>query len=460
MSKPSIAVIGAGTMGEGIAQLALQADHPVILIDPSAAQRERAQESLSKRFASLEAKGKWPAGMADKRIAALTLADTPQAAAPAELVIEAIIENLDIKKTLFQQLENVVSAKTVLASNTSSLSITAMAAELQHPERFLGLHFFNPPALMPLVEIIRALQTDAQVLENATRLMQSWGKQTVLCKDTPSFIVNRVARPYYVESFRLLEEQALEAAQLDAALRGAGFKMGPCELTDLIGQDINYAVSTSLWTSLGYPAHLKPSWVQGELVAAKYLGRKTGRGFYQGDIPQPPAHTGKTVAYQSQDKNTLTGILSNGVVVRYSDGRRAITHEQESGEAVILLDYHLPDATHVALAMSPKAKALMQDALPEAAVNWLPMPDRPGLVNLRVISQIINEAATCVQSGIASEADIDIALKGGVNYPLGAFAWLDILGVDTVLRTIRALGALYGGHYVPAVNLVDREEGV
>lgn len=461
MDLPTVAVIGAGTMGEGIAQLALQAGHPVILIDPQAVQRERARENLEKRFAALEAKGKWAAGMADKRLSALTLAETPAAAAPATLVIEAIVENPDIKKMLFAELENLVAADAVIASNTSSLSITAMAAELKHPERFLGLHFFNPPPLMPLVEVIRALQTDAQVLTHATRLMQDWGKQTVLCKDTPGFIVNRVARPFYVESFRLLEEQALTPPMLDAALRGAGFKMGPCELTDLIGQDINYAVSTSLWTALGYPAHLKPSFVQGERVAARYLGRKTGRGFYDYSAPIPPlaADDAPRIAYRDRHEG-LSGVLENGVVVRMSDGRRAIDHERESGEAVILFDYHLPDAAHIALAMGPKARARMQGALPEGSVQWLPMPDRPGLVNLRVISLIINEAATCVQSGIAGEADIDIALQGGVNYPQGAFAWLEALGTDTVIRTITALAALYGGHYAPSVYLHDRREGV
>lgn len=457
-AKPTIAIIGAGTMGEGIAQLALQADHPVILIDPQPAQRERAHTSLAKRFASLVDKGKWTSALRDSRLAALTLADTPQAAASAELVIEAIVENLDIKKALFAELENVLAHDAIIASNTSSLSITAMAADLRHPARFLGLHFFNPPPLMPLVEVIRALQTDVSVLDKATTLMQSWGKQTVLCKDTPGFIVNRVARPFYVESFRLLEEQALAPSALDAALRGAGFRMGPCELTDLIGQDINYAVSTSLWTSLGYPPHLKPSWVQGELVAARYLGRKSGRGFYQGDIPTPPAPAGESIAYRHYGEHSLTGTLDNGVIVRYSDGRRAIDHEKDSGEAIILIDYHLPDATHVALAMGPKAKALMQNALPQASVQWLSMPDRPGLVNLRVISQIIHEAATCVLSGIASEADIDVALKGGVNYPQGAFAWLDILGVDTVVRTITALRDYYGERYIPSPWLLDQQE--
>lgn len=458
--KATIAVIGAGTMGEGIAQLALQADHPVILVDPSQTQRERAKASLDKRFAGFVAKDKWQAAQHEKRIAALTLADSAQAAAPAALVIEAIIENLDIKKALFAELESVVAEDAILASNTSSLSITAMAAELQHPERFLGLHFFNPPGLMPLVEVIRALQSADDVVSKATALMREWGKQPVLCKDTPGFIVNRVARPFYVESFRLLEEQALESAALDAALRGAGFKMGPCELTDLIGQDINYAVSTSLWTALGYPPHLKPSFVQGELVAARYLGRKSGRGFYQGNVPEPAANDTPRIAYHERNDNGLTGTLENGVIMRMSDGRRARDHEAESDAAVILVDYHAPHARHVALSMGKRAQALMQGALPDADVQWLPMPDRPGLVNLRVIAQIINEAATCVQAGIADADDIDTALKGGVNYPHGAFAWLEMIGVATVVRTIRSLREYYGERYIPSPWLLDREEAL
>ncbi|MDO5090314.1 MAG: 3-hydroxyacyl-CoA dehydrogenase NAD-binding domain-containing protein [Cardiobacteriaceae bacterium] len=455
--KATIAVIGAGTMGEGIAQLALQADHPVILVDPSAAQRERAKASLDKRFAGFVAKGKWQPAQHEQRMALLTLAENASAAAPAHLVIEAIIENLDIKKALFAELESVVAKDAILASNTSSLSITAMAAELEHPERFLGLHFFNPPGLMPLVEVIRALQSADSVVDEATALMRNWGKSPVLCKDTPGFIVNRVARPFYVESFRLLEEQALAPAALDAALRGAGFKMGPCELTDLIGQDVNYAVSTSLWTALGYPPHLQPSWVQGDLVAARYLGRKSGRGFYpEGTGQAPPENHAPTIAYQSRDG--LCGTLANGVAVKLSDGRRAFDHERESGTPTILLDHHAADATHIALAMSPGAKALMGDALPEAEVQWLPMPDRPGLVALRVISQIIHEAATCALAGIARPADIDIALKGGVNYPHGAFAFLERIGLATVLQTIRSLNAYYGARYAPSPWLLDLEE--
>lgn len=233
--KITVAVIGAGTMGEGIAQLALQAGHPVILIDASPAQLERARSSLDKRFASFVAKGKWQADAHAQCMAALTLANDTRAAAPAMLVIEAIVENLDVKKALFAELETVISPQALLASNTSSLSITAMAAGLQHAGRFLGLHFFNPPGLMPLVEVIHALQSREDVVAHAMQLMHEWGKQPVMCKDTPGFIVNRVARPFYVESFRLLEEQALSPQALDAALRGAGFKMGPCELTDLIG---------------------------------------------------------------------------------------------------------------------------------------------------------------------------------------------------------------------------------
>ncbi|MDO4775940.1 MAG: 3-hydroxyacyl-CoA dehydrogenase NAD-binding domain-containing protein [Cardiobacteriaceae bacterium] len=455
--KATIAVIGAGTMGEGIAQLALQADHPVILVDPSQAQRERAKASLDKRFAGFVAKGKWQADEHEKRLAALTLADSARAAAPAQVVIEAIIENIDIKKALFAELEAVVADDAILASNTSSLSITAMAAELRHPERFLGLHFFNPPGLMPLVEVIRALQSADSVVSKAIALMRDWGKQPVMCKDTPGFIVNRVARPFYVESFRLLEEQALAPAALDAALRSAGFRMGPCELTDLIGQDVNFAVSTSLWTALGYPPHLQPSWVQGDLVAARYLGRKSGRGFYPGGEGQLPAQNrAATIPYQHRDG--LCGVLENGVTVKYGDGRRAIEHEHESGTPTILIDYHAPDAKHVALAMGAKARALMGEALPEADVQWLVMPDRPGLVALRVIAQIIHEAATCALAGIASPEDIDIALKGGVNYPHGAFAFLERMGLDVVLQTIRSLNAYYGARYAPSPWLLDKEE--
>jgi 3-hydroxybutyryl-CoA dehydrogenase len=200
--------------------------------------------------------------------------------AAAELVIEAIVERLDIKKSVFQQLENLVSADCILASNTSSLSIAALASTLQHPERMIGIHFFNPAPLMPLVEIIPAIVTAAPVVTTARALVDSWGKVTVLAKDTPGFIVNRVARPFYAEALKMVEEGVADMASVDEALRQLGFRMGPFELMDLIGHDVNYVVTETVWTQFYYDPRFKPSITQKRLLEAGLLGRKSGRGFY------------------------------------------------------------------------------------------------------------------------------------------------------------------------------------
>lgn len=462
MSKIDVAVIGAGTMGQGIVQLALQAGHQVVLVDQSSEALDKAKANLAKLFQRFSEKEKITSEQASAWLAALTLSTDNQSVANVGLVIEAIVERLDVKQNVFSALENIVATDTILASNTSSLSVTAIASALQRPEQFVGLHFFNPAGIMPLVEVVKAVQTDETILQQATKLMASWGKTPVRCKDTPSFIVNRVARPYYVESFRLLEENALSPRDLDALLRGGmNFRMGPCELTDFIGHDVNYAVSQSLWSELGYPAHLQPSFVQGDLVAANYLGRKNGRGFYRYDedaTPNTEQQQVQSVAFSEVsnannntdiDKETgYIGMLENGVAVFRTDGLRAIDWEMELDQAVALVDIadnSQPDA--LAISYSPAAKALMGNKVPETAnltQRWVLMPDRPGLVNLRVISLIINEAATAALQGVADEAGIDSALKGGVNYPKGAFQWLDSIGIHAVGLCIEELAAHYG----------------
>lgn len=461
-------------MGQGIAQLALQAGHQVVLIDQSSEALDKAQTSLAKLFHRFSEKGKITSEQASVWLAALSLSSDNQAAATAGLVIEAIIERLDIKQDFFSALENIVATDTILASNTSSLSVTAIASALKKPERFIGLHFFNPAGIMPLVEVVKAVQSDEKILQQATKLMTTWGKTPVQCKDTPSFIVNRVARPYYVESFRLLEENALNPHDLDALLRsGMNFRMGPCELTDFIGHDVNYAVSQSLWSELGYPPHLQPSFVQGDLVAANYLGRKSGRGFYiyHDNLAeeQTTENHVNTIEFnidddpnreQHEQYNNYIGTLTNGIMVFESDGYRAIDYQEEYAQPVALIDIadnETPAAR--AISYSPKAKQLMGDNLPAThglTERWVILPDRPGLVNLRVISLIINEAATAALQGIADEKGIDAALKGGVNYPKGAFEWLAQRGIDSVYDCLLNLDRLYGGgRYAISPYLTD-----
>ncbi|WP_165679902.1 3-hydroxyacyl-CoA dehydrogenase, partial [Metapseudomonas otitidis] len=276
-----VAVIGAGAMGAGIAQVAAQAGHPVRLYDNRPGAAAQAVDGIDRQLGRLVEKGKLDAAERQAIVARLQPAETLEALADARLVIEAIVENLEIKRALLQQLEALCSPTCILASNTSSLSITALAAGLAHPGRVIGLHFFNPAPLMALVEVVSGLASDPALADALYATARAWGKQPVHTRSTPGFIVNRVARPFYAESLRLLQEGAADCATLDALMREAGgFRMGAFELTDLIGHDVNYAVTCSVFEAYYGDFRFQPSLIQKELVDAGHLGRKSGRGFY------------------------------------------------------------------------------------------------------------------------------------------------------------------------------------
>ncbi|HZQ60852.1 MAG TPA: 3-hydroxyacyl-CoA dehydrogenase NAD-binding domain-containing protein, partial [Casimicrobiaceae bacterium] len=276
-----VAVIGAGTMGAGIAQIAALHGHPVQLHDMRFGAADEAKRQMAKTFAGLVAKGRLKQDDADSALRRITTVVTLPDSCVAGLVVEAIVEDLQTKRELFESLENVVAPDCILASNTSSISITALAAGLKHPKRVVGMHFFNPAPLMPLVEVVHGLGTSQEVAEDVYATASAWGKTPVHARSTPGFIVNRCARPFYGEALRLLNEQVASPATIDAIVRDAGgFRMGPFELMDLIGHDVNFAVTRSVWEAYFHDPRYTPSVVQQELVAAGYLGRKTGRGFY------------------------------------------------------------------------------------------------------------------------------------------------------------------------------------
>ncbi|MGV0957867.1 3-hydroxyacyl-CoA dehydrogenase NAD-binding domain-containing protein [Empedobacter falsenii] len=276
-----IGIIGGGAMGSGIAQVFAQSGHAVVLYDTNKEALDRSKQNLAKTFEKLVAKEKYTAEKAQEIQNNIEYADSLTAFASIDLMIEAIIENLDIKKSVFKQVEEIVSDECILASNTSSLSIASIASACSKPERVIGIHFFNPAPLMALVEIIPAVQTREGLADEVKALIQSVGKLPVITKDTPGFIVNRVARPFYSESIRLLEEGVADAETIDYAMTSVGgFRMGPFELMDFIGHDVNYRVTESVFESFFYDPRFKPSFSQKRLFEAGYYGRKSGRGFY------------------------------------------------------------------------------------------------------------------------------------------------------------------------------------
>ena len=275
-----IGIVGAGAMGTGIAQVAAQAGCQVIINDLQEPALERSKNSLKSTFLKLVEKGKINSADAEALMSRFSFSTEMTSLADCQLVIEAAVENLDIKKKIFAFLDQQCGEDCVLASNTSSLSITALAAACTKPERVMGVHFFNPAPLMPLVEIIPALQSDIHLVENTKSLIASWGKVPVIAKDTPGFIVNRLARPFYGEALRIFEEGIADMATIDEAMREGGFKMGPFELMDLIGNDVNYAVTESVFTAFYYDTRYKPSLTQKKMVEAGWYGRKSGRGYY------------------------------------------------------------------------------------------------------------------------------------------------------------------------------------
>lgn len=276
-----IGVLGAGTMGAGIAQVAAQSGHEVVLVDVNQVQLDKAKLALVKVLDRLVEKGSLDESGKNEVLNNMHFSTKLEDFKGSGLVIEAIVEKLEVKHAVFKEIEEVVGMDCIIASNTSSLSIASIGAVLKFPSRVIGIHFFNPAPLMPLVEIIPAVQTSEKTLSTAKSIIDSWKKLTVVCKDTPGFIVNRVARPFYGEALRIYEEGIADFATIDWAMTElGGFRMGPFTLMDYIGNDINYTVTETVFGAFYYDPRFKPSFTQKRHMEAGFLGRKTGRGFY------------------------------------------------------------------------------------------------------------------------------------------------------------------------------------
>lgn len=359
-----IGIIGSGAMGSGIAQVAATAGHKVVLYDNNVGALEKAKASLTNTLQKLEEKGKVPS--AKVVLDRFSFASNVSSFSDCSLIIEAIVERLEVKKAVFAEVEAVVSDTCVLASNTSSLSITSIAAACKNPSRVLGLHFFNPAPLMALVEVIPAIQTNPALVAEATELMKKWGKMPVVAKDTPGFIVNRVARPFYGEAIRIYEEGIADIPTIDWAMTEiGGFKMGPFMLTDYIGHDVNYVVTETVFQSFFFDPRYKPSFSQKRLLEAGWLGRKSGRGFYNyAEGAEQPVST-KDEALGKQIVERVVAMLINEAVdalhlnvatahdlevamtrgVNYPKGLLAWCDEWTAAKCVAILD-HLYEEYH------------------------------------------------------------------------------------------------------------------
>jgi 3-hydroxybutyryl-CoA dehydrogenase len=479
---PLVGVVGAGTMGAGIAQVAVVAGHRVLLADAVDGAAHRAADQIKERVRAAVAKGRLDV---DPDALDITPAATSKMAA-AVIVIEAVLEDLAVKRRLFAELEQTVAADCLLASNSSSLTPTAMAAGLAHPGRLVGLHFFNPVPAMRLVEVISGLATEPEAADRAQALAQAWGKTVVRSAATPGFIVNRIARPYYAEAWRLQEEHAAAPLVIDAVLTGAGgFRMGPFALMDLIGHDVNEAVTRSVWASFGYDPRFAPSQAQRSLVEAGRLGRKTGRGCYDyADGATPPAATpappqpapefasgpagspfeallersGVRRQESATERDTIE--LPGGAALVRCAGTTAAALARRVGRPVIVVDRTLDDATATAIAVAPShgcPAAALDEAvgfLQAAGLRVFVVGDVPGLIVTRTVAMLANLAADAVAGRVATASDIDTAMRLGVNYPEGPLAWAQRWGLETVLATLDELENWYrDGRYRPSAHL-------
>nr|WP_269117296.1 3-hydroxyacyl-CoA dehydrogenase [Psychrobacter sp. Ps6] len=499
MTVNTLAIVGTGIMGMGIAQIAAQAGIQVFLYDAKVGAAEQGRQSLQAMLEKLTAKGKFSDDELQAMLSNLIVVQELSQIATAEIVVEAIIENLDIKKQLFAQLESVVTADTILATNTSSLSVTAIAADCDYPERVAGFHFFNPVPLMKIVEIIPGISTQQSVVDALTNLAKRMGHLGVVAKDTPGFIVNHGGRAYGTEALKILGEGVASFEQIDRILRdGAGFRMGPFELLDLTGIDVSHPVMESIYDQFYHEARYRPHPLTRQMLVGKKLGRKAGEGFYHYENGQKLS----TATAQDQSSEAL---ISDAVITSVwvgadlvEDKTQLVDYLKSQGitiddndtphpNSLVLLAIYGEDTTNAAIRyqIDPK-QAIAIDMLTELTMHRTLMPsivtqerfvaqayalfssskvnkdldstqtdaqeavsatlitESTGFVAQRVIAMVINLGCDIAMQKIATPEDIDNAVKLGLGYPYGPISWGDHLGASRVLLILERIYAFTG----------------
>ena len=501
MTVNTLAIIGTGIMGMGIAQIAAQAGIQVLLFDAKAGAAEQGRQSLQATLEKLAAKGKFTDEQLQSTLANLTVIENIAKIAEADVVIEAIVENLEIKQQLFKQLESIVPAETILATNTSSLAVTAIASDCEHPERVAGFHFFNPVPLMKIVEVIPGISTKPSVVETLTSLAKRMGHLGVVAKDTPGFIVNHGGRAYGTEALKILGEGVASFEDIDRILReGAGFRMGPFELLDLTGIDVSHPVMESVYNQYYSEPRYRPHPLTRQMLIGKKLGRKVGEGFYYytenkkqdgqkvtvDPSKQLPFKTDSDISNLSvwigadlaEDKQQLVDYLNaNGITID--------DNEKPNSDSLILLAIYGDDTTNAAIRyqVNPK-QAVAIDMLTDLSKHRTLMPsivtqdnfvaqayalfgrnnkfdkssnegsnasvdatlitESTGFVAQRVVSMVINLGCDIAMQGIASPEDIDNAVKIGLGYPYGPISWGNELGAKRILLILERIYGLTG----------------
>ncbi|SEJ38124.1 3-hydroxybutyryl-CoA dehydrogenase [Azotobacter beijerinckii] len=474
-----MAMVGTGVMGTGIAQIAAQAGLEVKLFDTREGAAQNAHDNLAKTLAKLADKGKISQADAESTLARLEVADSLDALANCELVVEAIIERLEAKQALLKQLEAIIPADCILATNTSSLSVTSIACGCAHPERVAGFHFFNPVPLMKVVEVIDGLATDPQIGDCLQALAARMGYRGIRAKDTPGFIINHAGRAYSTEALQILKEGVAAPAVVDRILReGLDFRMGPLELFDLTALDVSHPVIEAIYNQFYQEPRYRPSPLTRQMLEAGHVGRKVGRGFYRYENGQmigppqsqpvpavadlPPVWVG---AENEQDRANLVGVLEklgaqleNGEVPSSEalcllapygiDAATAACRFGTDPARTLCIDPLLELSRHRTLMLTPVTRTDMRDAahalLARDGIGVTLINDSVGFVAQRVLAMIVNLAGDIVQQRIASVDDLDEGVRLGLGYPQGPLAWGDSVGPQRLLNILERMTELTG----------------